>query len=247
MEPVFRRRADGTINLNNSHDADRCKARSQPWTPALSPQDVLKSARQAAAAQGLDPNNEACVLGCHTLQFGSFKGQTFRWLLENALGYGGYLVASMMKESEAGEVKDHPNNRANKEAFRKYMEMFPEGRGAISVKYQRFGSTTTTSSRAAPHTSHGPASATSSSAAPSASDDDAPSTSAAPVSARPSAAPSTSGALPSRAVPSTSRATASLKSLLVGKDFSQRTLEKSVKRLFSPPSSRLQPCKYSVI
>ncbi|KAL2083810.1 hypothetical protein ACEWY4_021583 [Coilia grayii] len=125
-------------------------------------------------------------------------------MLDNALGYGGYLVASMMKESQAGEVKDHPNNRANKEAFRRYMEMFPEGREAISIKYKWQGSTTTTSSRAAPSTSHGPASTTSGRAAPSTSDDEAPSTSAAPVSVRPKAAPSTSGTLSSRAVPYTS-------------------------------------------
>ncbi|KAL2098015.1 hypothetical protein ACEWY4_007222 [Coilia grayii] len=119
------------------------------------------------------------------------------------------------------------------------MEMFPEGREAISIKYKWQGSTTT-SSRAALSTSHGPASTTFGRAASSTSDDEATSTSAASVSVRPKAAPSTSGTLFYRAVPSTSSGPASLQSLLVVKDINQRTLEKIVKRLFSPSSSRFQ-------
>lgn len=93
--------------------------------------------RSAAVLQGNDPADKSCVLGLHQLQFGLFRGQTFKWVMENCLGYGGYLVASMIRET--GEVKDSRNHRANKEAFNEYMELFPEAREAISIKVQRSG------------------------------------------------------------------------------------------------------------
>lgn len=93
MEPKFRRRADGSVSLRYSDDVDRVKSRAQPWSRPLPPDEVLKSAKQAALEQGLDPEDKVCVLGLHKLQVGVFRGQTLKWVLENALGYGGYLVA----------------------------------------------------------------------------------------------------------------------------------------------------------
>ena len=117
MLPKFRKRADWTVNLNDSHDAGRVKSRAQPWSRPLPPDEVLESAKRAAAEQGLNPEDEVCVLGLHKLQVGVFRGQTFRWVLENALRYGGYLVASVIRESERGELKDALANSVNKKAF----------------------------------------------------------------------------------------------------------------------------------
>ncbi|XP_076134916.1 uncharacterized protein LOC143117219 [Alosa pseudoharengus] len=227
MEPKFRKRADGTVILNDSHEADRVKKSAKPWSRPLPPDKVLELAKQAAVQQGLDPEDEVCVLGLHTLQFRFFRGQTFRWVLENALGFGGYLVASMIRESERGEVKDALANKANKEAFRRYMEMFPEGRGAISIKLQRALSTQSSSS-----TSH----VGSASASATASTSWSPAPPVPPTSRSASAVPSASGFPSTKRVPVTS-----LRGLLVGKSLSQRSLDMSVRRLVSSSANRFQP------
>ena len=36
----------------------------------------------------------------YKIQFGGFRGQSFKWVLENALGYTGWLVDSMRNETE---------------------------------------------------------------------------------------------------------------------------------------------------
>ncbi len=66
------------------------------------------------------------------MQFGVFKGQTFKRVAENALGYAGYLVASM--RSESSDVKDSKNHHANKAAFAECIGLFPEGCEAIRIK-----------------------------------------------------------------------------------------------------------------
>lgn len=71
------------------------------------------------------------------MQFGVFKGQTFKWVAENALGYAGYLVASMRRESS--DVKDSKNHHANKAAFAEYIGLFPEGREATRIKTENMG------------------------------------------------------------------------------------------------------------
>lgn len=113
--------------------------KKKPWSRALSPERVLETARRAVVHQGEDPSKKSHVLGQHTMQFGVFKGQTFKWVAENALGYAGYLVASMRMEST--EVRDSKNNHANKAAFADYIGLFPEGREAIRIKAENMDST----------------------------------------------------------------------------------------------------------
>lgn len=111
--------------------------KKKPWSRALSPDKVLEAARQAVLRQGEDPSNKKYVLGLHKMQFGVFKGQTFKWVAENALGYAGYLVASMRRES--ADIKDSKNHHANKAAFAEYIGLFPEGREAIRIKTENMG------------------------------------------------------------------------------------------------------------
>ena len=69
------------------------------------------------------------VLGEYIVQFGVFRRQTFRWMLENALGYVGWLVYSMR-----GETTTTAAISQNKGAFKKYVESFPEGREVVALK-----------------------------------------------------------------------------------------------------------------
>ncbi|XP_057189356.1 uncharacterized protein LOC130554003 [Triplophysa rosa] len=134
MEPRFRKRSDGNLNMCDSSAALKVREenKKRTWSRALSPDKVSESARRAVLCQGDDPGNKIYLSGQHEIQFGAFRGQTFKWLAENALGYAGYLVASIKRETS--EVKDNRNHRANKEAFQEYIELFPEGYEAIRVK-----------------------------------------------------------------------------------------------------------------
>lgn len=56
------------------------------------------------------------------LQFGKYRGQSFRWMLENALGYVGWFVDNIR------------NERATNSALKKYVESFEEGRHVVALK-----------------------------------------------------------------------------------------------------------------
>ena len=44
-------------------------------------------------------SDETEVLSDYVLQYGAFHGQTFRWILENGLGYAAWLVDNMWNET----------------------------------------------------------------------------------------------------------------------------------------------------
>ena len=63
------------------------------------------------------------------LQFGKYRGQSFRWMLENALGYIGWFVDNIRNE----KVTNSPISQ-NKAALKKYVESFQEGRDVVALK-----------------------------------------------------------------------------------------------------------------
>ena len=63
------------------------------------------------------------------MQFGGFSGQTFKWVLENALGYTVWLVDSMRNETAMSLALSQ-----NKHAFEEYAQLFPECREVIAKK-----------------------------------------------------------------------------------------------------------------
>ena len=216
MVPKFRKK-DGCICLFDSEDAKKVKAEKRPWTRALSPDEVKESAREAVEHKGGDPNNEEHVLGQHKLQFGLFRDKTFKWLAENALGYAGYVVASMSVESGRS---DSNNNLINKRLLEKYVSQFPAGRYAIRVKKDALSSQPATTASASTQ-------AASTSQQPSASLQAA-------VNVAPAFSPRSS------VVP-----VSSLRGLLSRRDQSPQAISKNVKSLFTTP--RFQPCKYATI
>lgn len=140
---------------------------------------------------------------------------------ENALGYAGYVVASMSQESGSS---DSVNNLSNKRALQRYICHYPAGRYAVQFKLEARATVAAASSTSTQ---------LSSSSQPSTSASSRPSTSSQAASpSHPSISPRSSS------VP-----VSSLRSLLIGKGKSQQTINKSVKRLFSP--QKFQPCKYA--
>ena len=83
-----------------------------------------------------DVTNELEVKGEYILQFGICRGKSFKWALENAMGYVGWLVNSM-----SGETTTSAAISQNKGAFRKYRYVlsFDEGREAVTMKKSEMG------------------------------------------------------------------------------------------------------------
>ncbi|XP_071376461.1 uncharacterized protein [Centroberyx affinis] len=66
------------------------------------------------------------VLSRYTIQFGQYRGQTFKWLLENAVGYTAYLVDSHQKEQEHTACQSMTPMMANKDDLTRYSRAFPD-------------------------------------------------------------------------------------------------------------------------
>lgn len=69
------------------------------------------------------------MLSEYKMQFGGFRGQSFKWVLENALGYTAWLVDSMRNETATSSALSQ-----NKHAFKEYAQLFPECREVIAKK-----------------------------------------------------------------------------------------------------------------
>ncbi|KAL1265445.1 hypothetical protein QQF64_003472 [Cirrhinus molitorella] len=194
MEPRFRRRADGSLNLTDTMEAAKVKEanKGRPYARPLSP------------------------------EFGVFRGQTFKWVAENALGYAAYLVTAMKRDPTGGS-KDSQEHAHNKESFREYMELFPSGRIAIAMKEEQYAEKAPQHSATTTHTA-------------------ATTTHAAATSTHAAATSTHAVATSTHAAATSTHATAtSLRSLLVGKLPSKTNLTKTVERLVSP--LKVTPCE----
>lgn len=143
--PNFRKYANGKLNLSDSPAAVSIarenKARGY-WGKPKTDEHVRAIALRHIRQQHGVTSNEVDVLGQHELQFGTYRGQTFRWILENCLGYAGWLVMKMEMEAESSkeQPKDNKEQTINKQKFRKYMMHFPEGREAVKIKRETHSS-----------------------------------------------------------------------------------------------------------
>ena len=86
--------------------------------PAKSPEMVEREARRACRGEV----TEELILANSHLQFGKYREKTFRWLLENDVGYAVGLVRSVEREADSGSR--HPLN-VNKRKFVDYARLFP--------------------------------------------------------------------------------------------------------------------------
>lgn len=102
--------------LGNSHQANRVEAANklQPASPVLSPKEVDEIALQAAGG-------DRTKLAMHrVVQFGKYRGQTFKWLLENAVGWVVYIMRTYEDEGKpTGDDKS-----VNKRLLYEYAHQF---------------------------------------------------------------------------------------------------------------------------
>lgn len=104
---VFRKGPLGHLLLEPTEEAKRIKdnrhlrERSAPGT-----EDRIKdNAPSLVRQRGGDTTDQREVYGEYTLQFGKYKGKSFRWLLENDLGYSMYLIKNVQREEAAGVLQ----------------------------------------------------------------------------------------------------------------------------------------------
>ncbi|KAK3094890.1 hypothetical protein FSP39_007551 [Pinctada imbricata] len=129
--PKFRRRPDGELILDYTEaakDVSRVN-RQRPVLTASAQEKVEAEAKKLVKKKGGDVKDHKQVLGQHILQFGQHRGQTFLWMLENGLGYAGWLVDSMANEKRTSAALS-----VNKFLFKDYVEMFHDGKKAVELK-----------------------------------------------------------------------------------------------------------------
>ena len=90
---------------------------------------VRRDAIEVVKMRKGDVNNDLDVQGEYLLQFGRYRGQSFRWMLENALGYAGWFVDNTRNEKVTQSAISQ-----NKAAFKGYVESFEEGREVVAMK-----------------------------------------------------------------------------------------------------------------
>lgn len=134
--PAFRRTSAGQLDAGPSQEALRRqipKGRSQ--VPARTAQEVKAEAMERVRSEGGSPAGDgaALVLSRYTLQFGQYRGQTFKWLLENHLQYAAYIIAGRDHRQTPEPLKD------NKNSLRKYAMAYREFRKVRSLELAQNG------------------------------------------------------------------------------------------------------------
>ena len=104
------------------------------------PGEVEAKAKSEVTQLGGNPSNRTDLLGQFELQFGRSRGKTFKWLLENGLGYATWIVNSMSSETATSSPLS-----VNKDSFVEYFKSFPEGREALALKKEKANEQTASS------------------------------------------------------------------------------------------------------
>jgi len=87
---------------------------------------VRKEAISAVKKNNGDINDELQVKGEYLVQFGKFRGQSFKWLLENSLGYVAWFIDNLRTEQQNRKQPLTAPIALNKAAFKEYAENFKE-------------------------------------------------------------------------------------------------------------------------
>ncbi|KAH3738515.1 uncharacterized protein LOC127851812 [Dreissena polymorpha] len=133
-EPSFRRGPYGLV-MNDSAEVMPIKNqhRENDRSKSLSAVTVRAQAEAVLKKAGGDISNSKHLFGCFELQFGCFRGMSFKWILENSPGYDGWLVAESEKDlANPKESEAYGDRWVNKMAFKKYVEFFEEGRELVA-------------------------------------------------------------------------------------------------------------------
>lgn len=125
---VFRKGPLGFLLQEPSEEARRIKDSHslQDKSAPLRGDLVLQNALAVVHQTGGDVSNKTEVLGHYILQFGKYKGKSFRWLLENDVGYTMYLIKNLQKDEESGICMAEGHSKDSLLSFVNYALSFAE-------------------------------------------------------------------------------------------------------------------------
>ncbi|XP_042346323.1 uncharacterized protein LOC121945998 [Plectropomus leopardus] len=130
-DPIFRKTSAGELETKRSQEASNQAASNQAvrWSRSQAscwknPEEVEAEAKASVVSEGGDPRIERLVLSRFKIQFGQYKGQTFKWLLENDLSWVAFLVASHQKEREDSMSREPL--MVHKDSLIQYAIAYPE-------------------------------------------------------------------------------------------------------------------------
>lgn len=124
----FRKGPSGHLRRDPSEEAKRMKDnpslqdKSTPQREDL----VRMNACSVVLQRGGDVSDKREVLGEYILQFGKYKGKSFRWLLENDVGYALYLSNKVEEEEQAGQFNPEGPCKDSLISFLEYSRSFKE-------------------------------------------------------------------------------------------------------------------------
>ncbi|XP_062250362.1 uncharacterized protein LOC133959255 [Platichthys flesus] len=142
FRPVFRfLPSSTTLMLKASNDAFKVAQQSRRPTTSFTvkgPEAVREEAKARILQAEGDPECWQLVLSESQLQFGQYRGQTFKWLLSHDVGYACGILVSHMQEREAGDSSQSPL-AANKDALASYARLLPQMVQLIESRRMREG------------------------------------------------------------------------------------------------------------
>ncbi|XP_051954038.1 uncharacterized protein LOC127623665 [Xyrauchen texanus] len=129
------RASQGALTVEKIHLSQVSKG--VPFVPK-DPEAVLGEAKVRVIRGGGDPFDDLLLASQSAMQFGQYRGKTFKWMLENDLGYSLMVLSGHQWDRETGKL-DRGALMANKDAFLQYAYTFKKIADAIKVRRQREG------------------------------------------------------------------------------------------------------------
>lgn len=106
----------------------------QDKTPPVAQDTIRQKARDAVFMRAGDVSDKQEVLGEYTLQFGQYKGKTFRWLLENDVSYTLFWINKVEGEAKANLAREAGPKKDSILTFCQYAKSFQEVQDLIQYK-----------------------------------------------------------------------------------------------------------------
>ena len=128
MKVSFRKGPSGHLRQDPSDEAMRLKNNRalQDRSPPQKHDLVRNEALTVVLQRGGDVSDRQEVMGEYVLQFGKYKGKTYRWLLENDVGYTIYLINKVDEEERDGGFHPQGHGKDSLLSFLEYARGFKE-------------------------------------------------------------------------------------------------------------------------
>ena len=85
-EPRLKTKADGSLLITKDPPETGTKGKARPAA-------VVRAEAENRCIQAAVPPTEKNILAFTSVEFGKYQGKTFKWLLENAVGWAVYFLA----------------------------------------------------------------------------------------------------------------------------------------------------------